>query len=159
MPASPNLVADAIVTAIRGIGLETAEGEALASASVMKLKTPSLPDDVQPPAVVVAVGEGGEGGETEEIDAFTKLNRYPVTVAIFTAAGGSLLGDDETVREWRVEIEEVVDDRGRATFATVPGFNKVSTMGRVPFDPVALRDDLNMSSQRFTVEVLETRAT
>lgn len=154
MPVSPNLIADAVVSAIQGLNLT-----GLPDANVVKRKTPSLPPGKDPPCVVVVVGEGGEEGQTEELSAFWKLNRYPTTVIIITAAGGKLLADDETVREWRVLIEQELDDRERATFASVTGFNKVYTIGKAPFDGSVLPKDLNFSAQTFSVEVVETRVT
>lgn len=151
MPVSPNLIADAVVTAIRGLGLVDSD-------KVQKLKTPSLPSGVSPPFIAVCVGEMGAEGQTEALAWNKKLNSYPTVVAIITANGRSL-ADDETVREWRDAIEDAIDDRARTTFASVAGFNKVDTTGQAPFDGSLISRDLNFSSQTFRVEVIETRAT
>ena len=90
-PVSPNLIADAVVAAIRALDL-------VPSARVYKAKTPSLPSGMDPPAIVVCVGEGGEEGQTELLTALTKINRYPTTVVIIKSADGSVLKDDEQVR-------------------------------------------------------------
>jgi hypothetical protein len=152
MPVSPNLIADAVVTAIRGLDL-------IPDAKVVRYKTPSLPPGVDPPAIVVVVGEAGAEGMTEMIDARTKLNRYPTLVVIITAAGGMLLADDATVRTWRDQIEDEIADKERTTFASVTGFNLVNTTGQAPFDGSVLNKDLNYSAHTFNVEVLETKAT
>jgi hypothetical protein len=149
VPASPNLIADAVVTAIRGLGLIDAE-------SVVKRKTPSLPPGKDPPCIVVVVGEGGEEGETEVLTAVHKLNRYPTTVLIITAAGGKALADDETVREWRVAIEQEVGD-SRTCWDSVPGWVFTKTIGKAPFDGSVLPKDLNYSAQTFIPMVVETR--
>lgn len=148
MAASPNLIADAAVTAIRALAL-------VPDANVVRRKTPSLPHGLNPPAIVVVVGEGGEEGETDYLTAAHKLNRYPTTVIIVTAAGGSLTGDDATVREWRVAIEEELADKGRTAFATVPGFILSKAVGKPPFDGSVLGRDLNYSAQTFGVQVVE----
>lgn len=150
MPASPNLIADAVVAAIRGLAL-------VPSASVVRRKTPSLPYGKDPPAIVVVVGEAGAEGQTEPISATQKINRYPTLVVIVTAAGGKGLIDDATLREWREAIEDEIDDRARTTFASVPGFNVVNTTGQAPFDGSVLPKDLNYSAQTFNVEVIEER--
>lgn len=146
--ASPNLIADAVVTAIRGLGL-------VDSAKVQKLKTPSLPSGVDPPFIAVCVGEGGEEGETTYLTAAHKLNRYPTTVVIITADGRTL-EDDEAVREWRVRIEAAVGDDPSA-FASVPGFILAKTVGKAPFDGSLVPKDLNYSAQTFNVQVVEPR--
>lgn len=148
-PVSPNLIADAVVTAIRALDLVPAD-------SVQKLKTPSLPSGVEPPFIAVCVGEGGEEGQTEPIDAVTKLNRYPTTVVIIGAGGGRALDDNEEIREWRTLIESAVGD-DRDCFASVPGFNAVATIGKAPFDGSLIPRDLDYSAQTFVVEVLESR--
>ena len=152
MPVSPNLIADAVVTAIRGLALVDSD-------KVQKLKTPSLPSGVNPPFIAVCVGEMGAEGQTEKLTATQKLNSYPTTVVIITSAGGKALADDETIREWRDAIEDKIDDRCRTTFASVTGFNRVDTTGQAPFDGSVLGRDLSYSSQTFRVEVIETRAT
>jgi hypothetical protein len=152
VPASPNLIADAVVTAIRGLGLIDAE-------SVVKRKTPSLPPGKDPPCIVVVVGEAGAEGQTEPLTWNQKVNRYPTLVVIITAAGGKALADDETLRNWRDLIEDEIDDKERTTFASVPGFNVVTTTGQAPFDGSVIPKDLNYSAQTFNVEVIEQRAT
>jgi hypothetical protein len=152
VPASPNLIADAVVTAIRGLAL-------VPDASVVKRKTPSLPPGADPPQIVVVVGEAGAEGMTEPVWRTAKLNRYPTLVLIVTAAGGKALADDETLREWRDLIEDEIDDKERTTFASVPGFNVVTTTGQAPFDGSVIPKDLNYSAQTFNVEVIEQRAT
>lgn len=152
MPASANLVGDAIVTAIQGLGL-------VDDAKVLKLKSPTLPSGVEPPAIIVCVGEIGAENRTEPIDYATKLNRYPTTITVVTAASGAAQGDDETVREWRDQLEDEIDDKAFTTFATVPGFNKVDSVGRNPFLLSALNRDLNYSQIVAEVEVLEARET
>lgn len=150
MPQSPVLIADAVVAAIRGLALVPA-------AAVVKRKTPSLPPGVDPPAIVVVVGEAGFEGRTEPLTWNQKINRYPTTVIVITAAGGKTLADDDTVREWRGLIEDEIDDRWQATFASVPGINKVDSVGKTPFDGAVLPKDLNYSAQTFEVEVIEQR--
>lgn len=150
MPVSPNLIADAAVAAIEALALDD-------DLTVVKRKTPSLPDGTEPPCVVVVVGEGGEEGQTEPISATKKVNRYPVTVVIITAGGN--LADDETIREWRDQIEDALDDRARTTFSTVTGLNVVNTIGKAPFDGALIPRDLNYSAQTFNVEVIESRST
>jgi hypothetical protein len=152
MPVSPNLIADAVVAAIRGLSL-------VPNANVVKRKTPSLPPGADPPQIVVVVGEAGAEGMTEPLTATEKLNRYPTLVVIITAAGGKGLLDDETLRTWRDQIEDEIDDRARTTFASVPGFNVVNTTGQAPFDGSVIPKDLNYSAQTFNVEVIEQRAT
>jgi hypothetical protein len=152
MAASPNLIADAVVAAIRALDLVPDD-------KVQRRKTPSLPPGKDPPAIVVVVGEAGAEGQTEPLTATQKLNRYPTLVVIITGAGGRGLIDDATLREWRDRIEDEIDDRARATFATVPGFNVVNTTGQAPFDGSVISKDLNYSSQTFNVEVIEERAT
>ncbi|MDY3554764.1 hypothetical protein R5W24_003893 [Gemmata sp. JC717] len=148
-PVSPNLIADAVVAAIRALNL-------VAGTKVQKLKTPSLPSGVDPPFIAVCVGEGGEEGQTELLDAETKINRYPTTVVVIGTGGGRRLGDNEQVREWRTLIESAVGD-SRACFAGVPGFNMVTTIGKAPFDGSLIPRDLDYSAQTFNVEVLESR--
>lgn len=149
IPVSPNLIADATVTAIRALNLVPNE-------NVQKLKTPSLPSGVEPPFIAVCVGEGGEEGQTELIDALTKLNRYPTTVVVIGAGDGRKLGDNEDIRSWRTLIESAVGD-ARTCFATVPGWNQTMTIGKAPFDGSLIPRDLDYSAQTFVVEVLESR--
>ncbi|AMV27560.1 hypothetical protein VT84_24375 [Gemmata sp. SH-PL17] len=152
MPTSPNVIADCVVAAIRALNL-------VPPANVVKRKAPSLPPGKEPPAIVVTVGEAGAEGRTEPLTATQKINRYPTTVVVITAAGGKALLDDEALREWRDRIEDRIDDRSRTTFAALAGFNKVDTVGKAPFDGAVLPKDLNYSAQTFEVEVIETRAT
>jgi hypothetical protein len=152
VPASPNLIADAVVTAIRGLGL-------VPDASVIKRKTPSWAEGTPLPCIVVVVGEAGAEGMTEPVWRTAKINRYPTLVVCITPAGGKALADDETLREWRDQIEDEIDDKERTTFASVPGFNVVNTTGQAPFDGSVIPKDLNYSAQTFNVEVIEQRAT
>ena len=152
MPASPNLIADAAVTAIQGLALVDSD-------KVVRRKTPSLPPGKDPPAIVVVVGEAGAEGMTEPLTATQKINRYPTLVLIVTAAGGKGLLDDETLREWRDQIEDELDDRGRTTFASVTGYNVTNTTGQAPFDGSVINKDLNYSAQTFNIEVIEERET
>lgn len=149
MPASPNLIADAAVAAIRALNL-------VPSDKVQKLKTPSLPSGVEPPFIAVCVGEGGEEGETTVLTPNHKINRYPTTVVIITADGRTL-GDNETVREWRVEIDEALGD-SRTVWNTVPGWLFTRTVGKPTFDGSLIARDLNFSAQMFNVQVVEPRS-
>ena len=152
MPVSANLIADAIVTAIRGLDL-------VADANVLKLKTASLPSGQPLPCIIVCVGEIGAENRLEPISYNQKLNRYPTTVTIFKAADGKKQADDETIRTWRDQLEDEIDDKAATTFASVTGFNKVDTVGRTPFLGSALDRDVVHSQLVFEVEVIEARAT
>jgi hypothetical protein len=137
-------IADAVVTAVRGLSL-------VPSASVVRRKTPSLPQGVDPPQIVVSVGE------ENEITPLTSTKdrvRYPVSVTIVTG-GGKKLADDDTVREWRESIRVAVNRR--ATFSGVSEFNQVDPGGKRPFDPGAMAKDLNYSVLTFTVTTREAR--
>lgn len=149
MAVSPNLIADAVVAAIRALHL-------VPDAKVQKLKTPSLPSGVNPPFIAVCVGEGGEEGQTEILTSREKLNRYPTTVVIIKGGGGKVLADDEQIREWRTLIESAVGD-DRTCFASVPGWCGVRTVGKAPFDGSLIPKDLSYSAQTFLVEVSESR--
>lgn len=159
MPSSQVQIADAAVAAIRALDLVVSTGPTvtLPADKVVKRKTPSLPYGMEPPAVVVVVGDAGADGETEALTATQKYNTYPTQVIVITAAGGRALGDDDTVREWRDRIEGALYDRQRETFASVDGFDKVRATGQPPFDGSVLGRDLNFSSQRFTVACVQTR--
>lgn len=154
MPASPNLIADAVVAAISGIATLTT---LLPGVAVKRLKAPSLPPGVNPPLIVVVVGEMGAEGETQWLTAAHKLNKYPTTVVLITG-GGSKLGDDANLREVRELIEDTIDDKRVTTFASVTGFVRVQTTGQAPFDTSVLPKGLNYSSQKFNVSVIEARA-
>jgi hypothetical protein len=138
-------IADLVKTGITAL--------ALSSVTVKRRKTLSLPQGEDPPQVVVAVGDEPD---TEYLTADENLNRYAVGVAILTA-GGKKTGDDDTIRDWRQSIRRKIDDLERTTFATLTGFNRVTTGGRNPFNTAGLPKDLNVSIQVFTVEVLEAR--
>jgi hypothetical protein len=139
------LVANAIVTAVQSLGL-------VPNASVAKRKTPSLPNGVDPPQIVVSVGEEGQ---VEALTARKNLVRYPVAVTIVTGGGKKLI-DDETLRDWRGRIREAVDCE--ACFAGVDEFNQVDVAGKAPFNASALAKDLNYSVLLFTVQAIEPRS-
>ena len=149
-PVSPNLIADAAVAALRALNLVPGE-------NVLKLKTPSLPSGVDPPALIVCVGEGGEEGETTILTPGHKINRYPTTVIIIGTGDGRVLADKEEVRAWRTVIESALGD-SRACWATVPGWLFTRTIGKAPFDGSLLPRDLNYSAQTYNVQVVEPRS-
>ncbi|AWM40312.1 hypothetical protein GobsT_12190 [Gemmata obscuriglobus] len=150
-PVSPNLIADAVVAAVRALNLVPGN-------KVQKLKTPSLPSGVDPPFIAVCVGEGGEEGQTTILTYRHKINRYPTTVVIIGAGDGRVLADGERVREWRTLIEQAVGD-SRGCFATVPGWLFTATIGKAPFDGSLIPRDLDYSAQTFNVAVVEPRST
>jgi hypothetical protein len=137
---------------VAGAVAAAVEGLALAGVTVVRRKTPSLPHGASPPQAVVCVGEEGED---DYLTARLRRVRYPVVVALVTAAGAAL-GDDDAFRDWRERVRDAVDRKG--AFAAVPEFDAVSHTGRVPFDQAALRQDLNYGFQVFTVETIEPRS-
>lgn len=143
MPASATAVADAIVAAVQALGWS--------GVTVFRRKVPTLPQGTDPPAVVVVVGEEGL---SEYLTATQDLIKYPAAVVYFSA-GGHKLEDDDTIRARRQALRQAVETQG--TFASVPGFNMVQSGGKAPFNPAALPKDLNVSTQTFTVEVIEDR--
>lgn len=139
-------IADTIVTAIQGLNLT-----GVASGSVVRRKTPSLPAGKDPIQIVVTVGE-----ETvEPLTARKDLVKYPCAVTIITS-GGHKLADDDTLRTWREQIRVAVNKP--ACFAAVAEFNQVDPVGKAPFNAAGLAKDLNVSQLIFTVQTLETRA-
>lgn len=143
MSVAGNL-ADAIVTKVRTLSL-------VASASVVRRKTPSLPAGTDPPQIVVSIGEEGD---VKPMTSAKDFVNYPVAVTIVTGAGKQLL-DDETIRTWRASIRLAINTR--STFSGVTQFNKVSPTGKAPFNPAALAKDLNYSMLVFTVQTIEAR--
>lgn len=137
-------VATAVETAITAL--------ALSGVTVVRRKTPTLPEGTTAalPQVVVSIEAEGE---VEQIDYSTDLVRYPVAVTIVTADGKN--ADDDAVRGWRQQIRRAVE--ARATWSGLSGWNAIGITGRAPFDASALSKDLNYSTIVFTVEVLEPR--
>ena len=137
-------IADAVKAGITALAFPGVTGE--------RRKIPALPAGKDPPQIVVSVGEEGD---TIYLDfEYHVLVRYPVAVTIVTA-GGSLMEDDNTLRDWRESIRKKIDDP--ATYSAVTGFMRTLSAGRVPFDVSALSKDLNFAVQVFTAEVLEDR--
>lgn len=139
--------------AVGDVGKSAVEALALSGVTVVKRKTPSVPEGTTAPLpqVVITVGEEGP---TEYLTATTKLKTYPLAATIVTA-GGVPLADDPTVRAWRQQIEEKLD--ARATWAGLAGFNEVNITNKLPFDASALAKDFNYSPVVAEVEVLEAR--
>lgn len=138
-------IAAAVVTAIQALDL-------VDDTLVVRRKTPTLPPDKEPPAIVVSVGEEGA---SESLTGVLDAVRYPVQVTIITGDGTKAV-DNDTLRTWRESIRVAVN-KGTA-FASVANFESVDPEGRAPFHPAALPKDLNYSILVFTVEVTEARA-
>lgn len=119
----------------------------------VKRKTPSVPegDSLGLPQFVVSVGEEGK---TEYLTATQKLKTYPVAVTIVTATGQQL-ADDATIRQWRQQIELVLELRN--TWVGLAGWNQVEITNKAPFDTTALSKDYDYATVVAEVQVVETR--
>lgn len=126
---------------------------ALSGVTVVKRKTPSLPEGTSAglPQVVISVGEEGR---TEYLSATKKLKTYPVAATIVTA-GGQQAADDATVRDWRQRIELKLE--ARATWTGLAGWNRVVITNKAPFDQATLSKDYNYATVVAEIEVVETR--
>lgn len=143
----------AAVTAISALALTP-------TPDVVARKTAVLPSGKQPPAVVVACGEGGD---TEPLWHDAQLVRYPLTVAVYVATKGDTT-DDDLIETWRQEIARKLNDRasyagvtGTGRDGTGTGVNEVERRDETTFDPPALTDGYNVSFMLFTVETIEPR--
>jgi hypothetical protein len=152
--ATSQLVGDVAKTAIDALAI-IPPGGTVPIPSV-KRKTPSIPEGAsqspQLPQIVISVGEEGM---SEYLTATTKLKTYPVAVTIVTNTGQQL-ADDATVRQWRQQIELVLE--ATATWASVKGWNFTRLTNKAPFDVLALSKDYNYSLLLAEVEVIEARS-
>lgn len=157
--SSGEAVGDLAVAAIAALSIT--DGSPAAVVPVVKRKVPSLPRGKEPPQIVVVVQED----KLEALTATQKLRTFTLSVVI-VRAGGRMLAVDPVVQGWRQQIEQALDDKGKTAFAgisiavTGARFNRCDCVGGpVPFDPTGLPKDVDWSGLRFSVEVIETRAT
>ena len=143
-------IADAAVAAVTGLSLTY--GSPPVAFVVKRRKTPTLPQGIDPPQVVVTVGEEPD---TEAATSKKDFKRYPLGVAIITATLGRNLKDDEAVRLIREQVHSTINRA--TTFAGVPQFNRIDPGRRDPFLPGALPKDVNLSTLLFSVEAIESR--
>jgi hypothetical protein len=136
-------IADAAVDAIDSL--------ALTGVTVAKRKTPSVPEGMALPLVVVSVAEEGD---SEYVFAGKVVVTYPEAVTIVTA-NASPLQENGTIRTWREAIRKKLEDR--TSWSAVAEFNDLHSGGKEPYDRAALAKDLNYSSLIFRVEALEDR--
>lgn len=129
------------------------------SVSVVVRKTPISPSGKSVPELVVTISDESK---SEALDALTKLETFSAWVTFVTPGGHKLLFDS-TVGRVKRRVQELLDDRGRVTFATLitgATFNRCDFTGaKPPFDPAALLKDLNWSVIPMEISVLIERAT
>ncbi|MBA4191311.1 MAG: hypothetical protein C0467_25290 [Planctomycetaceae bacterium] len=136
-------IADAIVTKINSL--------AIPSATVVKLKKPSLVMGDEPIKIVVSVGDSSA---IEALTASKDLVTRPVAVTLFRA-GGKVTGDDDADRTILEAIRVAVNARG--TFSGVPQFNQIDVAREAAFDGAALKADINQGVELFSVQTIEAR--
>lgn len=123
---------------------------ALTGVTVVRRKTPSVPEGATLPQAVVSIGDE----RAERLDATTQLVTYTVAVTLVTA-GGAKLADDDTLHTWRQSVRRKLEDR--AVWGTVSGWSEVRLGGVVPYDAAALAKDFNYSPITYQVFVREDR--
>jgi hypothetical protein len=133
------------------------DGLQLVSTPSVKRKTPSFPEGSVPPLpqLVISVSEEGK---TEYLTATQKLKRYPVAVTIVTSTGHQL-ADDNTVRQWRQQIEMALEKIANwaALNTTNSTFNEANLTNKPPFDVSALSKDFNYAVVVVEVFLIEPR--
>jgi hypothetical protein len=147
------LVGDAALAAVSAIGITVPGTSPPVVVPAVKRKTPSVPEGSAPALPQFVVSVGGEG-RTEYIGATQKLKTYPVAVTIVTATG-QRMGDDNTVRLWREQIELALEQRGNWT--GLAGWNRATIVNNAPFETVALSKDFNYSIVAVEIEMVEAR--
>lgn len=135
-------IADAVEDAVAAL--------ALTGLTVVRRKTPAVPEGATLPQAVVSVGDE----QVEDLTATQALVTYTVAVTVVTA-GGSKLADDDVLHAWRQSIRRKLEDL--SVWAAVAGFNEVRNGGVTPFDAAALPRDFNYSTLTFRVSALESR--
>ena len=138
-------IGDAVVTAIDALALSGVP-------AAVRLKTPSLPQGVDPPQVVVTCNKTPR---TEFLTADSYLDTYDCAVTVY-GANDAALADDDTFRANAQAIAAALK-RWQA-FAGVPYFNDANVTAEEIFPRDLLDKTLNRAVISFTVEIKEPRS-
>ncbi len=151
-------MADSVAEEIGDKAKAAVDALAFSGATVVKRKNPGAPEGSGSlPQISVSVLED----KSEPMDRRRRLVTYTLVVGI-VRGGGTRAADNATVRKWRKQIVETIDDTDRETFAGLSNGAEIEkadyTGGRVPFEPAATAKDYDFSQLVFAVEVIEQRA-